>query len=197
MALNGGSENTGKDFAAGGEGGLGSLVLSTRALPLVEALAKVERQATLLDANAIETLRQRLVLLKAEWDDFKKERLKLANSLERDAGSHFRRVEALHEQLQRLAPLSGDLPQLVARLRVLQELHGQSLRFGQRLGELEGGQNALRQLLQGTAQSLGEMKESLRENVMQVEANVREVDRRLAEEVRLSHGGGGGVGGSN
>ena len=170
-----------------GPGATSGLVLAARTLPLVEALAKVERQATLLDAGAIETLRQRLVLLKTEWDDFKKERLKLANSLERDTGAHYRRVEALHEQLQRLAPVSADLPQLVDRLRVLQDLHGQSLRFGQRLEELEGGQSALRQLLQGAAQSLEEVKWSLKENMVQVEANVRDVDARL-EGLRMDGG---------
>ena len=159
--------------------GVSGLVLSTRALPLIEALAKVERQATLLDAGGIETLRQRLVLLKNEWDDFKKERLKLANTLDRDAGSHFRRVESVWEMMGRMGPVVGDLPHLVSRLRVLQELHGESLRFARRMGELEEGQGILRELLEGTRKSVEEVKGSLKENVGEMERNVREVDERL------------------
>jgi len=104
------SDSNSSSSSSSGEQSITGLVLSTRALPLVEALAKVERQATLLDAGAIETLRQRLVLLKNEWDEFKKERLKLANSLDRDAGSHFRRVESVWEIMGRVGPVVGDLP---------------------------------------------------------------------------------------
>eukprot|EP00624_Nannochloropsis_granulata_P002636 evm.model.NODE_2328_length_25329_cov_24.016424.2 len=172
--------STGSNHSSSSSGeGVSGLVVSTRTLPLIEALAKVERQATLLDAGAIETLRQRLVLLKTEWDSFKKERLKLANTLDREAGSHFRRVESVWELMGRLAPVAGDLPQLVSRLRVLQELHGESLTFARRMGELEEGQGVLRGLLAGTKKSVEEVKTSLRENVGEMERNVKEVDERL------------------
>ncbi|GAB5033552.1 dynactin subunit 2-like [Nannochloropsis oceanica] len=172
--------------------GMSGLVVSTRALPLIEALAQVERQATLLDAGAIETLRQRLVLLKSEWDSFKKERLKLANTLDREAGSHFRRVESVWEMMGRLAPVAGDLPLLVSRLKVLQELHGESLTFARRMGELEEGQGVLRELLAGTKKSVEEVKKSLRENVGEMERNVNEVDKRLRRLMLLEGEEGGG-----
>ncbi len=38
---------------------------------------QVERQAALLDADSVETLRQRLALLRGEWEDFRRERAKM------------------------------------------------------------------------------------------------------------------------
>ena len=37
---------------------------------------QLEKQVALLDVSSVDAMRQRLTLLKAEWDDFKKERTK-------------------------------------------------------------------------------------------------------------------------
>lgn len=41
---------------------------------------QLEKQVSLLDSTSSETIRQRLVLLKNEWDDFKRERSKQVRS---------------------------------------------------------------------------------------------------------------------
>jgi len=74
---------------------------------------------------------------------------------------------------------------------VLQELHGESLRFARRMGELEEGQGVLRGLLEGTRKSVEEVRRSLRENVGEMERNVREVDERLRRLVVGEEEGGG------
>lgn len=161
--------------------GMAGLVLPSRTLPLLEAVARVERQAALLDPVTVETMRQRLLLLKSEWEAFKRERLRLASSWDRESGSHFRRVESLYDAMERLAPVAADLPHLVSRLRVLQSLHRESLQFKGRLDSVERGQARLRQLLEGAVTSVEDVKKSLQDNVRQMEENVRSVDVRLRE----------------
>lgn len=42
---------------------------------------QVERQAVLLDSGSVEVLRQRLALLRGEWEDFRRERSKMVDAM--------------------------------------------------------------------------------------------------------------------
>ncbi|KAJ1554059.1 Dynactin subunit 2 [Cladochytrium tenue] len=90
-----------------------------------------------------------------------------------------RKVNFLYSALERLDPVIGVLPQLIARLHALRGLHTEAAVFAESLRMVSEEQVMVRETGRGIEEALARVEAGLRENAATAERNVKGLDERV------------------
>lgn len=141
------------------------------------AVAELQKRAALLDTTKVETISQRVKNVMVDVDKvLEKKREIEGNSVDDDTDT---KVGELYEFCHRWSLAASSLPQIVTRLRSLQELHQQSSSFSSRLQGLEHQQEDLLKLLENTNAAVKTLGEELQENMTIVRDSMHTLETKV------------------
>jgi hypothetical protein len=141
----------------------------------------------LLDPERLELISAQMAKVGAEFKAFAEVQsragaAKRAGSSE--AGEEMalaQKVEELYSMVQSVDATAEALPDIVARLRTLQQLHAEGALFTQRLHALDAAHVSTQQLLVSDKELLGTVEASFAGNVATIEGNITLLDERVAK----------------
>ena len=136
------------------------------------AMEQLETRLSLLDPGAVEASDARLSALLTKLGAVKERESELSSG---EAGM----VAELSEKLGKWEELGAALPDIVARLQALQELHGQALQFAQSLTQLDGQQQQLGKTLATDRKLLDDAKANMATNLEEIKTIVGSLDKRI------------------
>ncbi|KAJ3157272.1 hypothetical protein HDU89_002684 [Geranomyces variabilis] len=90
-----------------------------------------------------------------------------------------RRVNALYALMEKLDPVAGVVPHLVARLRALRSLHAEAAIFAESLDAISNDQARMKESVQGVETAVSMLETSLRVNGESVGKNVEALQLRM------------------
>ncbi len=146
--------------------------------PLVDVVARLEKQLASLDSAGLDALRVKAAAARAELEAVGKVKTSAGDMKVIDA---VKKVEDLHEQIQRVQAVAGDLPALVLRLKTLEAVHQGAASFAVRLQELERVALGAAEDLKSNSEVLGNLKLGLAENLAVIKGSIAQVDGRISK----------------
>lgn len=129
-------------------------------LPLINAIAKLEKRIALLDGPTLDALKAKATVLKSELEaaaNAKTSRSTTASEIK--VIEAVRKVDDLYEKINRVQAVATDLPALVLRLKTLETVHQTSANFTQRLAELESIARGAAEDIKNNSEVLGNLKQ--------------------------------------
>eukprot|EP00928_Gymnodinium_smaydae_P064882 TRINITY_DN48119_c0_g1_i1.p1 TRINITY_DN48119_c0_g1~~TRINITY_DN48119_c0_g1_i1.p1 ORF type:complete len:383 (-),score=111.76 TRINITY_DN48119_c0_g1_i1:66-1214(-) len=143
------------------------------------AVGELHKRVSLLDANKMEAINQRVKTVMSDVDRLLEKKTELENAARNDEVDQ--KVSELYSFCHRWHAASSSLPTIVARLRSLQVLHEQSANFSARLTALEGQQDEIMKLLEATNTAVAELGTGLTQNMSIMRDNMKTLEDKMAK----------------
>lgn len=153
-----------------------------KVFPLADAIIAMEQRLALLDENNLDLLKNRTKALKIELEAVSKMSQSPQALAEQKmaAESAWRKVSELHDKLKALETVVDDLPELVVRLKSLEEIHQAAGSFTQRVTEMEAAALNIDKQLASNRELLESAKKAMKDSAAAMQANVSDVEARIA-----------------
>jgi hypothetical protein len=91
------------------------------------------------------------------------------------------KIQVLYQQLVKLDSVSSMIPHIVSRLKALQSIHNDSVRFQETLEVLKEDQDHLKYLAKETQVGMKQLLDSVLENQSKIQKNIEALDKRMSE----------------
>ena len=166
-----GSATNAVDVEGGHVGGWGNV-------PLVDVVSRLEKQLASLDPAGLDALRTKAAAARTELEAVGRAKTSAGDNKIIEA---VKKVEDLHEQIQRVQAVAGDLPALVLRLKTLEAVHQGAASFAVRLQALERVAQGATEDLKSNSEVLGNLKQGLAENLAVIKGSIAQVDGRISK----------------
>jgi hypothetical protein len=160
------------------ESAVGGSTSSAATTTWTQRLRNLEELANKLDATALETAVAKAKVIRQDLEAAAKARNKL---LARQGGTDAQKIQDLHAALQELQGMTQHLPVLTRRLQVLSQQHTDQATWAMRLQSSEIAVQHLQQTVATLEQSAQQLQGGWQVNATQLQANMNELDARLAK----------------
>ena len=152
-------------------------VLLSGDIPLVSLLNKLERRLAMLDSTNLEILRNKVNTLRGELEYAVK--MKSPLSVENKIITAAKKVEDLSKKLEKVDGVTDKLPELVVRLKTMENVHLSAANFAHKLKEMETDMGSLKADVKSNYEVLKALKDGMAENITIMQNNLFEMEKRL------------------
>ncbi|KAJ8024363.1 Dynactin subunit 2-B [Holothuria leucospilota] len=139
----------------------------------VDSVETLQSQVSMLDVNLLDHTEARITNLLLKMDQVKE---KSAEAGEVDKES---KISELYDLVKKWDSVADSLPNIVDRMKALQELHEQALQFTQALSQLDTAQQQVTSGLQNQSALQKQLSESFAANIAAIEANCKSLEQRF------------------
>lgn len=151
------------------------ITADTSSKTIMESVESLQGQVSMLDVNMLDHTEARIQNLIQKMDQVKE---KSAAGEAKD-GDKDTKISELYDIVTKWDSVADSLPQVVARLKALQELHEQALQFSQALTQLDTAQQQVTSGLQNQTSIQKQLSESFAANMAAIEANCKSLEERF------------------
>lgn len=102
-------------------------------LPLAELVTRLEKQFSLLDPAALDSLRTKAAAARVELESISRTKSSSQSASETKMIEAVKKIDDLYDQVQKVQAVAEDLPALVLRLKTLENVHQHATTFAVRL----------------------------------------------------------------
>lgn len=149
------------------------ITADTTSKTLMDSVETLQSQVSMLDVNLLDHTEARITNLLLKMDQVKE---KSAEAGEVDKES---KISELYDLVKKWDSVADSLPNIVDRMKALQELHEQALQFTQALSQLDTAQQQVTSGLQNQSALQKQLSESFAANIAAIEANCKSLEQRF------------------
>jgi hypothetical protein len=164
---------------------------SSSSFPLLSTISRLEQKVSLLDPMNYENYRSKISFLKIELESFSSHLSSSSNDPKSGGegggggGSSnlmeiYHKIEGFLEQYSLLETMINEIPQLILRLKTLENIHWNANQFIGRLGSLEDEILQINKDLQSNSSVLQELKGTLVESFTSMKENIEQIENKFS-----------------
>jgi hypothetical protein len=160
---------------------------SSSSFPILSTISRLEQKVSLLDSVNYDSYRSKISFLKVELESLSSHLSsssdpKSSNSSGGEGGNLmgiYHKIEGFLEQYSVVETMITEIPQLILRLKTLENIHWNANQFVGRLGSLEQEILQINKDLQSNSIVLQELKGSLVESFTSMKENIEQMENKI------------------